>query len=145
MNLISTILEQGVKENQEELKKDLLGLKSTKALQKENEGFDFDISLFYDLNTNLLFVEYTFTKNEHTITVYFQMSDLTFNWNAVKISTTLMTYATKYFNNEDFKVNIGDYEGDYLVGVKGFIESFYDEDEKSNLSILDKTFKKVII
>lgn len=144
MKAIKTAIKECLNENAEELKNDLMDLKSTKKLIGENKDFAFDISISYNYNDNALELEYVFKKNEQKISIRFQMSELNFNLNCTNISTNLIEYAIKYFNKKEFKVNIGSFDGDNYVGIKEYINSFYDKDEKSYLVILDYVLEEEI-
>lgn len=143
MDTLYTIIKNGLKENSKKLKNSLLSLESTKEIMQNNKNFDFDIDLSFDKDANskydfhALYIRYTFQKDEQKIYIEFKMNDTLFAWNSTRISATLLDYAVSYFKNEDFKVNIGSYDGDDFVGIKEYINDFYDENEESKLTIYD--------
>lgn len=144
MNAIKKIIEDGLKENEKELKNKLMELEDIKEIISQNKNFSFDIKIFYNKNTQLLELTYTLNKDKHEIELSFQISELIFNFHCIDISVNIIKYAISYFNETEFKVNIGDYNGNIYVGIKEYIDSFYDYDEekKSNIFIVDKTLKK---
>lgn len=146
MKAINRMIEEGLKENQNELKKNLMRIDSIQEIISKNKNFSFDIQIFYNRDTQLLNLTYTLNKNNHKIELDFQMRELTFNFNCINISTAIIVYAISYFNGNEFKTNIGDFDGDIYVGIKEFLDSFYDYDEdiKSNILIVDKTLRKVL-
>ena len=101
--------------------------------------FDFDIKIGYSKDDDLLELYYTVTNGEHEITIQFLMNELTFNFKCYEITSTLLQYAESYFTNKEFKVNIGDFDGDNYVEIVEYMKSFYDEDAKINLFIYDET------
>ena len=144
MNAIKKIIEDGLKENEKELKNKLMELEDIKEIISQNKNFSFDIKIFYNKNTQLLELTYTLNKDKHEIELSFQISELIFNFHCIDISVNIIKYAISYFNETEFKVNIGDYNGNIYVGIKEYVDSFYDYDEekKSNIFIVDKTLKK---
>lgn len=144
MKAINKIIREGLKENEKKVMEKVMGLNSIKDIMKENSDFSFNINISYKKDLNLLQLSYNFKNSNHEISIDFQMSELVFNMEYIEISTTLIEYAISYFNNTDFKVNIGDFDGDCYVGIKEYIESFFDENESSNLAIIDKTTDKLI-
>lgn len=142
MNAINKIIENGLKENEKELKNELMKLNSIKEIILKNNNFSFDIQIFYNKNTQLLELTYILSKDNHKIELDFQMNELTFNFRCIDISVTIIKYAINYFNETEFKTNIGDCDGDIYVGIKEYINSFYDENENSNILIVDKTLRK---
>lgn len=144
MKAIKTAIKECLEENRNELINDLMNLKSTKKIIEENKDFTFDMSISNIDKTSLLELEYVFKRNEQKISARFQMLELKFNWNCIDISTNLIEYAISYFNNTEFKTNIGNYDGDNYVGIKEYINSFYDDGEKSNLLMLDYAIEEEI-
>lgn len=144
MKAISAMIREGLKENAKELKEELLDLKTVQDINKSNSSFNFDISIFYNNDTKLLEIKYTFTKEQQQISIRFEMSELSFNFNSIEISVELIKYAISYFNKTDYKVNIGNFDGDNYTGIKGFINSFYGAEENSNLCITDDILEEEI-
>lgn len=144
MNAIKKIVEDGLKENEKELKNKLMELENIKEIISQNKNFSFDIKIFYNKNTQLLELTYILNKDRHEIELSFQMPELMFNFHCIDISVNIIKYAISYLNETEFKVNVGDYDGDIYVGIKEYIDSFYnyDEDKKSNIFIVDKTLRK---
>ncbi len=138
MKAINTMIKECLKQNEKELTNDLLNLKSVKKLIEENKKFNFNISIFYNNKTNLLELTYIFKKDNQQFSVRFQMSELIFNLKCIEISANLIEYAINYFNNTNFKINIGNYDSDNYVEIKEYINSFYDneinnEDKENNI------------
>lgn len=143
MKAVNKIIENGLKENEKELKDNLMELNSVKEIISQNSDFTFNINISYNKDTQLLELLYTLNKDNHKIELSFQMSEVVFNFHCIDISVNIIKYAISYFNKDEFKVNIGDYDGDMYVGIKEYIESFC-EDEKSNIFIVDKTLRETL-
>lgn len=143
MKAINKIIENGLKENEKELKDNLMELNSVKEIISQNSDFTFNINISYNKDTQLLELLYTLNKDNHKIELSFQMSEVVFNFHCIDISVNIIKYAISYFNKNEFKINIGDYDGDMYVGIKEYIESFC-EDEKSNIFIVDKALRKTL-
>lgn len=139
MEAISKIIIKGLEQNAKELKSEILNSKSYKTILDTNKNFDFDIKIGYNKGDDLLELYYTIKDEDHEITIQFLMNELTFNFKSYDISLTLLQYAKKYFSNKEFKINIGDFDGDNYVGIVEYIKSFYEKDEKINLFIYDET------
>lgn len=139
MEAINKIIKNGLNQNAKELKSEILQLNFYKEILNNNKNFDFDIKIGYSKGDNLLELYYTIKNGEHEITIQFLMNELTFNFKCYEITSNLLRYAINYFNNNDFKINIGGFDGDNYVGIAEYIKSFYEEGDKINLFIYDET------
>ena len=139
MEAISKIIKNGLEQNAKELKSEILTLNFYKEILAKNPNFDFDIKIGYSAGDNLLELYYTIKDEEHEITIQFLMNELTFNFKCYEITSNLLKYAENYFNNKEFKINIGDFDGDDYVGIVEYIKSFYEKGDKINLLIYDET------
>lgn len=136
MKSINTIIRNGIKENEKEIKEILLDINAVKELM--NQGLSFEIKLAFNFNTNLLEVKYEFKKNDNEMSVYFTMNNDVFTSEYLEISINLMEYAFGYFNNEEIKFNIGDFDGDNYVTIKDYLKSLIEENEELHLMIVDE-------
>lgn len=130
MDAISKMIKNGIEKNVKELKEGLIEINNVKEMI--SQGLKFDIYIEYNKTLDLLYIDYTFKKEEKEISVRFQMSELTFNFHATEISIELMKFALSYFNDAEYKVNIGSFDGDEHVGIREYINSFYDYDVNEN-------------
>lgn len=144
MDLTNTMIRKGLEQNAKELKSETMNLNFYKKILTNNKDFDFDVKIGYSKGDDLLELYYTIKNKEHEITVQFLMNELTFDLNRYNITSKLLQYAEKYFNHKDFKVNIGDYDGDNYVGIVEYIQSFYQGNDKINLFIYYETLDKEI-
>ena len=139
MESINKIIINGLEQNAKELKSEILDLNFYKEILTNNKNFDFDIKIGYSKGDDLLELYYTIKNEEHEITIQFLMNELTFNFKCYEITSNLLKYAENYFNNKEFKINIGDFDGDDYVGIVEYIKSFYEKGDKINLFIYDET------
>ena len=126
------------------MKKVLLGLNSVKEIIEKNNEFNFDIKMEFNFNTKLLEVKYEIENATNEISAYFSADYSAFARESLDISTSLITYANAYFNNENLKFNAGDFEGDNYVDIKSYIKSLFEEDEKLQFSIIDENLEEEI-
>ena len=124
MEAINKIIRNGLEQNAKELKSGITELNFYKEILENDKNFDFDINIGYSKGDDLLELYYTIKNGEHEITIQFLMNELTFNFKCYEITPNLLRYAENYFNNKEFKINIGDFDGDYYVGIAEYIRSF---------------------
>lgn len=139
MEAINKIILNGLEQNAKELKEEIKELNSWKGISEKHPNFDFDVKIGYCKDDDLLELYYTITNVEHEITIQFLMNEFTFNFKCTEITCNLLKYAESYFNNKEFKINIGSFDGDYYVGIVEYIKSFYEKGDKINLFIYDET------
>ncbi len=139
MEAINKIVKNGLAQNAKELREGIKGLNSWKKISEKHPKFDFNIKIGYSKGDDLLELYYTITNGEHEITIQFLMNEFTFNFKCTEITCNLLEYAENYFDNKEFKINIGSFDGDYYVGIVDYIKHFYEKGDKINLFIYDET------
>ena len=138
MELVKTIIRNGLNQNAKELKAGIVELNPYKKLVEKNKGFDFNVKIGYSRGDDLLELCYEISMIGKRITIQFLINELRFDFYNYDITKNLLRYADSYFNNKEFKINVGDFDGDYLVGIEDYIKSCCLENDKVNLFIYDE-------
>lgn len=63
--------------------------------------------------------------------ISFLINENVFWWNSTNITSTSIEYAVSYFNNTEFKVNIGGFDGDnYVTTIEEYLKEYCLDNEK---------------
>jgi hypothetical protein len=119
-------------DNKIELKERMQEIAKIKNLLLEND-VKFDVLFKYDNVKDCLKVDYNFYSNklDKEMDIDFLIDENVFWWNSTDITCTSIEYAVSYFNNTEFKVNIGGFDGDnYVTTIEEYLKEYCLDNEK---------------
>jgi hypothetical protein len=118
--------------NKIELKERMQKITEIKNLLLEN-NVEFDVLFKYDNVKDCLKVNFNFYNNklDKEMDINFLIDEDVFWWKSTDITRTSIEYAVSYFNNTEFKVNIGDsYADNYVTTIEEFLREYCLDNEK---------------
>lgn len=132
MELIKKTIYDILISNKIELEDRVQKITELENLLLEN-NIKFEVFFNYYNVKDCLKVDYNFYSNklDKEMDISFLINENVFWWNSTNITSTSIEYAVSYFNNTEFKVNIGGFNGDnYVTTIEEYLKEYCLDNEK---------------